>query len=63
MQIIKQGRKIQRENKKCFLCDFCGCEFIAEEKEYVKEQYYDYGYQYIARCPNCNQRVYEYKFL
>ena len=54
MEILRNGRKPEEFvlYGKCG----CGCEFIAEEGEYVIENTTD-GAVYITRCPCCTKEI------
>lgn len=46
MKILRHGEF------KRFLCDACGCEFIAGKNEYT-----DCGFVFTATCPDCDCRA------
>ena len=63
MKIIKQGKVPERT----FICEACGCEFIANFSEYTHERIY---YKFIQRtlweifesqCPCCGNTVTQYQ--
>lgn len=49
MQIIKHGNLAPRY----FTCRSCGCEFIADKREYNIAAS---GDNFFVRCPDCNMR-------
>lgn len=56
MKILKMG-EVPSESK-MFICNYCGCEFIADEGEYSK--CYSQGEDmmlYAASCPCCKRYV------
>ena len=50
MQILKHGEKKLRK----FVCQTCGCEFVAATHEYWRREYYGVAY-YQCDCPECNE--------
>jgi hypothetical protein len=57
MEIIKQGDTSKLKNPKHFICATCGCEFIADNTEYICNLFFD-EYYYSCNCPSCNRCVY-----
>lgn len=61
MEIIKHGDSYKRDTTLRFSCRVCGCEFLANESEYVKYYYPESNYYYSefnetdahATCPEC----------
>ena len=53
MRILKHGDL----KDKCFTCDACGCEFIANMNEYSFDGYNTFE----VVCPDCNTVRYIYK--
>ena len=60
MKIIKQGSLEQLKRIETFDCDFCGCIFEADNKEYKIGSQYNEEYLYIS-CPFCGRTVYKDK--
>lgn len=61
MKILKEGA-INRKPKK-FVCDNCGCEFIADNTEYALPDYMECVHDAIkakCKCPTCGKMVYNY---
>lgn len=58
MRIIKYGDTNRLRGIRRFVCEVCGCEFEADNKEYKHEfsQREACGW-YSIRCPTCNQWV------
>ena len=58
MQIIKEGsyRKILKIKR--FECEYCGCIFEANKKEYKEEIQYNAAY-YYCKCPFCGNKTYK----
>lgn len=62
MQIIKHGSIKKKE--KLFICENCGCEFLASETEYEcasQMAYIHDGITYLCQCPTCKRTAYIYK--
>ncbi len=56
MEILKQGDLAKLDNKKAFVCNKCGCEFTADDKEYEPASQIDYignGVSAYCKCPCC----------
>lgn len=54
MKILKDGNLKERK----FICDICGCEFIANSTEYYAT---NAGHQilwYVSTCPCCHNDTY-----
>lgn len=53
MKIIKKGdpRKYKPEIE--FVCQKCGCVFVAEYGEYEKHESQIQGTSYMSKCPEC----------
>ena len=64
MKIIKQGNL---KHPMTFVCPKCGCEFIAEEGEYISRDsslnpITPYAVKYVeVTCPCCGYKIVEYK--
>ena len=53
MTIIKPGKKLDDVK---FTCGFCGCEFIADASEYLRESTEDdNSFLFSCRCPDCSE--------
>lgn len=53
MMILKHGNLKPRK----FVCDQCGCEFVANAKEYGQYTYKDKILWTYADCPECDARI------
>ena len=49
MKILKPGNQAQRK----FICENCGCEFVADIDEYYRTERFGVIY-YKCDCPHCN---------
>lgn len=56
MKIIKKGSIKQIKPTKCFICNYCGCEFIAEYDEYKPIPYNTVDGS-MCECPTCGRMV------
>ena len=60
MKIIVEG-KIPKKTKR-FKCEYCGCEFEADEGEYKNVgicAYLHDGIEWESECPCCHKTVYK----
>lgn len=64
MKIINQGR-LPKSDKKQFICNYCGCVFIASSLEYISYLPFHSSNNKIVskeeamcRCPTCKKIVY-----
>jgi hypothetical protein len=53
MMILKHGNLKPRK----FVCDQCGCEFVANAKEYGQYKYEGKVLWTYADCPECDARI------
>lgn len=58
MEIIKQGDLSRLKDKKYFICQHCGCEFIANKSEYKSLGMHLNMMAYGCTCPTCKKQVY-----
>ena len=58
MEIIKQGDLSRLTHTKRFQCVYCGCEFLADDNEYVIGDMWRNLQTYTVNCPCCDSRVY-----
>ena len=60
MRIIKHGTLPERN----FTCETCGCEFVANCKEYDRDDFPNYHALYKTRfrviCPDCGSEIINY---
>lgn len=63
MEIIKNGDLSKLRENKHFICERCGCEFIADDTEYTYpsqiEMMHD-GIEAKCTCPTCGNMVYKH---
>lgn len=58
MEIIKQGDLSKLKNPKRFECLRCGCEFLANDNEYVYEGMWRNLQTYTSYCPCCGTKTF-----
>lgn len=58
MVIIKQGDLSRIKNTKHFKCLRCGCEFLADDNEYIIGDMWRNLQTYKSYCPCCDNEVY-----
>ena len=62
MKIIKHGNPERLKEVMIFTCEYCGCEFEADNTEYeVSHDIYHNDKYYSVKCPECNNTVHNAK--
>lgn len=59
MKIIKPGKR--PDTTLSFKCPWCGCEFEADDREYIIEQFITikgFVYKAYRSCPTCNNQCF-----
>jgi len=59
MKIIREGNLVTTKKIKRFECARCKCIFEASKDEYSCQAGRYNEIMYTARCPHCNEKVYE----